>query len=340
MQYKPITRILGAVSQSSAAPQIGLLEIRTANACISDARNLAIPQRLCGNLWFEGEVAILFADTNVGKSICAVQIADNISKGQNIDIFGSEAPSKVVLYLDFELGDKQFEARYSEDWKSHYLWSPNFFRIRINPQFTDFDDFENQLFKEIEAAIETYKATILIVDNITYLRMQSTESGKEALPLMKYLTQLKNQFKLSLLVLAHTPKRVNPSLPLTINDLAGSKQLANFADSVFCIGKSTQGSSIRYIKQLKARSCSVMDEIWLCDLNKSHNFLGFKFIKIDWENSHLKSKNEADEELKNEIVKLQTENAGITQTAIAEQLGVGKMKVSRMIKALSNQSNL
>ena len=342
MEFKRIERptklVRQAVEPDPPDEKVGLLQIRTANACINDARNLAIPKRLCGNLWFEGEVCILFADTNIGKSICAVQVANNVSRGENIDVFGSEASQQVVLYLDFELSDKQFQSRYSVDWQNDYLWDSKFFRVRINPQFTDFDDFEKQLFIEIEKAIADYNATILIVDNITYLRMQSTETGKEALPLMKYLTQMKNKFKLSLLVLAHTPKRINPSMPLTINDLAGSKQLANFADSVFCIGKSTQGSTLRYIKQLKARSCAVMDEVWVCELAKPYNFLGFTFINLDNEANHLKSKNEANDEMKAEIKKLQTENVGITQTAIAEKLGVNKMKVGRIIK-LMNENN-
>lgn len=328
-----------AVEPNPSDEKVGLLQIRTANACINDARNLAIPKRLCGNLWFEGEVCILFADTNVGKSICAVQVANNVSRGENKDVFGSEASQQVVLYLDFELSDKQFQSRYSVEWQNDYLWDSKFFRVRINPQFTDFEDFEKQLFIEIEKAVEDYKANILIVDNITYLRMQSTETGKEALPLMKYLTQMKNKYKLSLLVLAHTPKRINPSMPLTINDLAGSKQLANFADSVFCIGKSTQGSNLRYIKQLKARSCAVMDEVWLCELAKPYNFLGFTFINLDNEANHLKSKNEANDEMKAEIKKLQTENVGITQTAIAEKLGVNKMKIGRIIKLMNENDS-
>ena len=343
MGYKPVERpivfVKQAIEPNPSDEKVGLLQIRTANACINDARNLAIPKRLCGNLWFEGEVCILFADTNVGKSICAVQVADNVSRGENKDVFGSEASQQVVLYLDFELSDKQFQSRYSVEWKQDYLWDSKFYRVRINPQFTDFEDFEKQLFIEIEKAVEDYKATILIVDNITYLRMQSTETGKEALPLMKYLTQMKNKFKLSLLVLAHTPKRINPSMPLTINDLAGSKQLANFADSVFCIGKSTQGSNLRYIKQLKARSCAVMDEVWLCELAKPYNFLGFTFLNYDYEANHLKTKNEADEEMKTKILEMQTKDANITHTAIAKELGTNKMKVGRIIKLMNEQKS-
>jgi RecA-family ATPase len=333
MEFRPIEKaVIEAVIPSTTNGKQDLLIVRTANACINHAKNLNVPQRLCGNLWFEGEVAILFADTNVGKSILAVNIANNISKGINEDILGSEAQAQTVLYLDFELSDKQFEARYSQNWANHYLWDSKFFRVMINPQFVDFEDFEKRIFQEIEVCIEKYQVKILIVDNITYLRMQSTESGKEALPLMKHLTQLKNTYGLSLLVLAHTPKRVNQSTPLTINDLAGSKQLANFADSVFCIGKSTQSSSLRYVKQLKARSCAVSDSVMVYELDKPYNFLGFTFLQEDNESNHLQTKNEAEEELKEMIASLKSDKAEISLREIAKELGVNHMKVKRLVE--------
>ena len=54
------------------------------------------------SLWHEGEVACLFADTNMGKSIYAIQIADHVSQ------------SRPVLYFDFEMSDKQFQLRYTD----------------------------------------------------------------------------------------------------------------------------------------------------------------------------------------------------------------------------------
>lgn len=332
MNFEPILK--GGVKPH--VPQLttkqGLLRVRTANACINDAKNQPIPQSLCGNFWFEGEVSILFADTNVGKSILAVQSATNISEGNNTGVFGSDTPPQKVLYLDFELSDKQFEKRYSVEWDKHYLFDSNFFRIMINVDCTDFGDFEKQLFTEIEEIIEREQSKVLIIDNITYLRMQSTESGKEALPLMKHLVQLKNKFGLSILVLAHTPKRPNPVNPLTVNDLAGSRQLANFADSIFCIGKSVQSGDMRYIKQLKARSCGVQEEVFVCELGKPYNFLGFEFSHQDFEQNHLQTKNQADEEMKAIIIEMKAENQDVSLSTIAEKAGTNKMKVQRMIK--------
>ncbi|PWK28245.1 AAA domain-containing protein [Arcicella aurantiaca] len=308
----------------------GLLVVRTANACIDDAKNQAVPLSLCGNFWFEGEVAILFADTNVGKSIFAVQSANNISDGNSEGMFGSKAPPQKVIYLDFELSDKQFERRYSVEWENHYLFNSNFLRVMINVSFTDFENFEKQLFEEIENILIREQAKVLIVDNITYLRMQSTESGKEALPLMKHLIQLKNKLSLSMMILAHTPKRSNPMNPLTVNDLAGSKQLANFADSIFCIGKSSQGEHLRYVKQVKARSCGVSDNVMVCELDKPYNFLGFTFKKEDKESNHLQTKSEAEEELKEMITALKNDNSELSLREIAKELDINHMKVKRL----------
>src|SRR5437879_5969535 len=38
------------------------------------------PKMLFGEFWHEGELCILFADTNAGKSVLAVQIADSITR--------------------------------------------------------------------------------------------------------------------------------------------------------------------------------------------------------------------------------------------------------------------
>ncbi len=332
MEFRPIFKNQKpAEVPVSDAQKVGLLIVKTAGQTIQDAMQQPVPEQLCGIFWYEGEVSILFADTNTGKSILAVQVADYITKRETRGIFCCLAKQQYVLYLDFELSDKQFEKRYSVDYQRHYTWDSKFIRVKINTSFTEYDNFEKQLFYEIERILTETGVKILIVDNITYLKMQSTEMGKEAMSLMKHLTHLKGEFGLSMLVLAHTPKRSNPSAELTLNDLAGSKQLSNFADSIFCIGRSSQGGDIRYIKQLKARSCPVAEEVQVCRLEKEHNFLGFTFIQTDFEMNHLKAKNESNAELIEEVKKFKAEHPDWSLQKIAEETGTHKMKVKRIL---------
>lgn len=110
------------------------LIIKPANTWVNDAKIRPIPNMLFSEFWYENEVCILFADTNLGKSILAVQIADSISKGIKIAGFKLESQPKKVLYLDFELSDKQFENRCSQEYKNHYIFNSNFLRAELNTE--------------------------------------------------------------------------------------------------------------------------------------------------------------------------------------------------------------
>ena len=81
-------------AQNGMPGSVGMMNIKTANQTILEASLLPTPRALWDSFWYEGELSCLFADSNVGKSIFAVQIADRIARTDN------------VLYLDFELSEK------------------------------------------------------------------------------------------------------------------------------------------------------------------------------------------------------------------------------------------
>lgn len=317
----------------------GLFKVKAANKWIEEAKSSPIPQMLFGELWHDGELCILFADTNLGKSILAVQIADSISKGKSISGFKLEAEKQPVLYFDFELSAKQFEVRYSvkneaqKIFEQHYTFDLNFIRVEINPEaeIPESSNFENYLNQSLEQSIIETGSKILIIDNLTYLKNE-TEKAKDALPLMKHLKALKSKYGLSILALAHTPKR-DLSKPLTRNDLQGSKMLINFVDSCFAIGESNTDKSLRYLKQIKARNTEIIydtENVVLCQIQKPYNFLEFEFMNFGTEREHLKEVSEKDrEQLERSIIELKTSNPNLSFGDIAAQLGTNKMKVKR-----------
>lgn len=316
-----------------------LFKIRTAQQCIDDAKKMPIPKMLFSEFWHEGELSILFADTNVGKSILAVQIADAITKGLSTPFFKMTAAKQIVLYIDFELSDKQFQNRYSIEYKNEYKFDGRFFRISINPDFFDYEDFDEILFIKLKELIECAGSKILIIDNITFLKTESTEKAKDALPLIKKLIELKNKYGLSILALAHTPKR-NLSNPITQNDVSGSKHLANFVDSMFCIGISGKSENLRYIKQNKARATEILygrENIMVCEIIKEQNNLRFKYIEYCNEPEHLKQRIEDEKtELENKIIELKDENPNYSYRDIAKKLNISHMKVKRVLEKRNN----
>lgn len=313
-----------------------ILIIKTANQVLQDSMKKPIPKMLFSEFWYEGELAILFASTNEGKTILAVQIADSITKGFQIKGFKMEAEAQSVLYLDFELSEKQFEIRYSYNYENHYFFDEKFLRAEINTEFFNIDNFEAELFNSIEQAIIDYQAKIIIIDNLSYLRPDS-EKSKEALPLMKQLKYIKKKYDLSMLLLAHTPKR-DMSKPITLNDLAGSRQIANFTDSIFAIGRSSKNCQQRYIKQIKSRSSEILydsENVITCDIQKSTNFLEFKFLDFGYEHEHLKQRTEEEQrDLDKSIIKLKQNEPELSNAEIARRLETNRTRVGRVLKKL------
>ncbi len=322
------------LKQANETNLIGLLKVQSANKWIEEASSRPIPKMLFAEFWHEGELCILFASTNLGKSILAVQIADSISKGEAIPGFKFEAEKQPILYFDFEMSDKQFENRYSINYCNHYIFDDDFKRVEINTdvEFPEKMTFEDFLVHSIERAIIETNAKILLVDNVTYLRTE-TEKAKDALLLMKLLKRLKSKYGLSILVLAHTPKR-DLSRPLTRNDLMGSSALMQFCDSSFAIGESHLDKHLRYLKQIKARNTAILydsENVCICQITKPDNFLQFEVTDFGMERNHLKERTEKDVNITNaKILELSQEGKSLRE--ISKIVGISHMSVRRFLE--------
>jgi len=315
--------------------------MRRANDWIDIAKSNPTQDRLFGDLWFENEIAVLFAETNAGKSILAVQIADSISSGIPIDPFGLSAQTQIVVYFDFELSDKQFEARYSVEGREHYRFDSKLIRVEINPDAeVPCGDYTQYICEAIETCITEVQAKVAIIDNITYLN-DELEKAKDALPLMKMLKAIKKRHNLSFLILAHTPKR-DRTRPLSKNDLQGSKMIINFVDSAFVIGESALGKDMRYIKHLKARNTSRMYDgtnVLGCRIIKDHNFLRFDFLETGPEKDHLSEKSKMEH---GQLIEktLELHQKGFSSRYIADVCGVSHTTINRLIKELRQRGDL
>lgn len=320
LNFVELLRVEDAMLSSRLDAQ-GLFIGKTANQTIADAILRPTPQCLWESMWYAGEVCCLFSDSNLGKSILAVQIADKIARTQRVALF------------DFELSDKQFQLRYtSDDESSTYRFSDNLTRYEIDPNALRDTDFEKAVLQGIEEKITQTGTKVIIIDNLTYLCL-TTEKGDAAGLLMMQLMQLKRQYQLSILVLAHTPKRPLTN-PITQNDLAGSKKLYNFFDSSFAIGRSSIDNELRYVKQIKCRCGSFTydsDNVIVYRIEKSNcNFLSFQFVAFATEREHLKEQTEKDTQaMTDEILELHRQ--GKSYREIATSKGVSLAKVQRTI---------
>ena len=315
----------------------GLFIVNKANNDIAKAKNMPNPKMLFSEFWHEGELCVLYGEAATGKSALAVQIANSITRGRPIRDFKMTAKSQKVLYCDFELSNKQFENRYSTGFKNHYRFHDRLFRLSLlqGAVLPRSRKFVQYAIESLEQHIINKKIKVVIIDNITFLN--NTSSAKQTGNLMGNLKSLKENYGLSLLVLAHTTKR-RGNQPLTINDIMGSSMTGNFMDSSFAIGKSSGQADIRYLKQIKERMTEKIygeNNVCVCRLSQEKNFLKFHFVEYGDEEQHLTKgfiiKN--DTELKQEIT--QRHSQGMSLREIADDLNINHMKVSRVLKKLN-----
>lgn len=300
---------------------------------------------LVGSFWYSGELVIFFGGTGSGKSICSVQIADYLSKGESIDPehMKNEAEPQPVLYFDFELTDRQFFKRYSPDHDQKekpdlskcYQFSPNLkiCTIPFGMIYKSGENITQKIFNIINRQISRFNAKILIIDNITVLSSKDSSDGNTAMEIMSFLDRLKREQKISILVIGHMPKKYIIK-PITIDDLAGSSKLSYFSDSVFAIGNSVKDDNLRYLKQVKIRTdqanYGTMNVLTLNKI-KYNNFLGFKVEGTTIEDEHI-DKNGDD--LKLQVISMY--NQGKSCRDIEKELG-GVVKKSTINNWTKNE---
>ena len=173
---------------------------------------------------------------------------------------------------------------------------------------------------------------------MTYL-CNSSDKGVDAGLFMMKLMQLKKKHGWSILIIAHTPKR-SLSSPITQNDLAGSKKLYNFFDSVFAIGKSAKDDRLRYVKQLKVRAGAFRynaDNVLVYEIEKTGGYTHFEFLEYSSEYEHLREQKEFETMNRAENV-IQLHREGKTYREIADLVGLSKSMIGKIIKKSESAS--
>ncbi len=303
--------------------EVGLLCIRSANDLMREAALIEIPEPLYGTLSFNKEITLIMADTNVGKSIFALQMANEI------------AAKQPVLYLDLEQSEKQFEKRYSENFKNHYVFNEGLYWVNYSQRsaYPVGEQYDDYFMRSLRTLLKKYKCHVVVIDNMTKLLHTDTDSAKNAIPLMDKLSKLKKEHNLALILIEHT-RKMNSVRAISLDDLQGSKMKVNFADSVFAIGRSNLDLNLRYIKHLKCRSAEVehdADNVLIYEIKKEGNFLGFEYVGVDTEYNHIKGSNDKVREQRKEQI-LELREQGMSNRAIAKELKISEGSVRKILK--------
>jgi len=291
----------------------GGFHVEKMNKCIDDAHQLPPLVPLYPDIVLEGDLCIIFGQSGIGKTIFAMQIARHIAEN-----------GKRLLYVDCEMTPRQLGNRYETA-----NFPPTFLRAEMDREHPAED-----VLKGIEEVAAANHVEVVFIDNITALG-QSLDRSADAGTLMASLNTLKKRYNWTLVVLNHIPKMYSGNIPLSLSAMQGSAKINQLIDDAIGIAQSCIDSNLVYVKQCKWRNGELTmgaDHVAVYERCKDeYGNLGFTSRGFSTEQEHLsvESGNKR-EEMKARIRELSAK--GMTQTAIAEQLGTSQSKVSRLLK--------
>lgn len=304
--------------------------IRTARERALEGQNQPEPELIFDEFHVGGEVGILFASVNVGKSIIAAQIAEMLSTGKSIGGFVITAKMLKVLFYELELSDKQFSKRVND-----FELNDNFYVATTADSYDNLENLDQFLDKKLDDIFKTAKNgkfQHIIIDNLTWLLMDA-EKGKAAALFMKKLHSFNRRTGITILVVSHTPKR-DFTAPITMYDLYGSSMLGNFVDHAFCIVESNAEENLRYIKQVKVRLAEKKygtENVMLVKIIAEGDKVYLKNVGTDNEYNHLKRVSAEVIDERDKAAK-QMSKDGKTKIEIAKELGVSQRTIYRILK--------
>ena len=145
-------------------------------------------------MWYQGEIACLFGEPNVGKTILAMQIANVVNKR-----------GLKVYYYDFENAAHQFKSRYRTNKFNYGTGDGNFVVKSLNPFYSNAKLDSHSVLEYIKKDIINDRAPVIIIDDITHLIGSGDQADvRYVLNTLRSWTQ---HFLVSILVLAHSRRR-------------------------------------------------------------------------------------------------------------------------------------
>lgn len=262
---RQVTQFKSVLSESENA----IVICDTLQNQIRAAKELPPVQQLFGNMLLRGDLAIVFADTGVGKSIFSFQFANSLASGTDCLEMNNDCKDGLrIVYFDLEMDLRDLKLRYE-----NFEPSPNFRRIDKASLTASGRDIDSQLICDICRELQP---DVVFVDNISSISLASTSNADAALEVIRHFDLLKKELGITVVLIDHVPK-IEQGKPLTANNLAGSKKMQIFLDSLLAIGEDSADVNCRYIKQLKARGGEKLREVCHIQINPVP-YLHFEFL--------------------------------------------------------------
>lgn len=305
---------------------VGGYKIESLAEVVNSNKDKLPPKQLFGEFWRDGEIAVLFGQTNTGKTVLAMQMAIDLARGQASmpEYFPVDTPPLKVLYFDMEMTDAQISRRLAG------IEIPkNFHRASLClDSVKELLDTSDSVDSIIEIASE-WRPDVIFIDNISAIKIKN-DTASAASELMLKLNKLKKSLNVPILIVGHTPK-LHYIQKLSLDQLAGSAQIAIQLDAAFGIGKGKKGE--RYLKQLKCRESEIKydEDNVVCLEMKFDDSLHFKPTGTSSE-ADIIFDSDTTADRNKQILHLHSEGKSIR--AIAQEVGLSSSRIHEIVKGV------
>lgn len=219
---------------------------------------------LMGDFFYSGDIVVIFSITNNGKTMMGIQIAKDLAEGSpSMLIPNSSKPKRQnVIYYNFEMREEQLHKRYFGH-VPNAVYPENLKIIFCKSSITTID----KLLEDIAIKAESFTSdTTIFIDTIKDVCpvFYAKESDRVIDSLRTICDNAKetNGVRITFVLLGQANKK-KPWDPIELDDLSGSYNFAGLADSVFAIGNTNMGKSVRMLKMLKGRNDGIRDLVVL-----------------------------------------------------------------------------
>lgn len=226
--------------------------------------------QICGPLLYRNTVTIWYSGPKRYKTTWAYMLANAAARGEGLfeqangyyddhggkhsHILPNYAGAMKVLFIDFEMSERQFFDRTALQGDAAQL-SENLYMMSCSKEVGGLDkNYYTQRLEEIRQEARRIQPGIIIMDNITTMLPDPLHEHETAVKIMSYLKALKTENNCTVLALAHTPKNTGDGEYLDASTLKGASYFQAVVEDMVTFGKSQYDDEKLYVKQIYCRS--------------------------------------------------------------------------------------
>ena len=220
--------------------------------------------QICDEILLENGTSSISGQSNVGKSILALQFAMCVAMGVPFLTFTVPRPRRVLL-VQFEMMDAHMSNRIEKTAKAmlgqypqHFERYKNNLRITSVEQIKIFTDQYQAIEGNLMAADPPYD--VVVVDNLYSSGAANIAKNDELTQLMSRIDQLRKEYKCAFMMVSHH-KKLEEKRPLEHSMVYGGSYFVNFLDNLIQVANTGRHNQLKVFKITKIRTENEFHEI-------------------------------------------------------------------------------